>query len=252
MVFLGQAAVSPVHLRETARALASQRVTAWMESITPWPAAAAATQAVLQASHPGTATSSTASGNANAAAAEQQQPQRAPVQVKAAAEGAHSAPPSMGPDFGFGPLEQADLQAASALAVLTGEALQDARSSGASSSSDGSDDDMVPADSSPPSSGPDARSDARPASGPDSPAAGRGWLVSPPPEDLGLQHSLTRVLAALSPGALCRVLLAMAERFPGTLEALLLHALPPAAAEVLLRKLEAGPAWSIYHDGCAL
>ena len=32
----------------------------------------------------------------------------------------------------------------------------------------------------------------------------------------------------------------MAAQYPGTLEGMLLHALPPAAAEVLLRKLEAG------------
>ena len=44
----------------------------------------------------------------------------------------------------------------------------------------------------------------------------------------------------LSTGALCRTLLVMAAQCPGTLEGMLLHALPPAAAEVLLRKLEAG------------
>jgi hypothetical protein len=32
----------------------------------------------------------------------------------------------------------------------------------------------------------------------------------------------------------------MVAQYPGTLEGMLLHALPPAAAEVLLRKLEAG------------
>jgi hypothetical protein len=44
----------------------------------------------------------------------------------------------------------------------------------------------------------------------------------------------------LGTGALCRTLLVMAAQYPGTLEGMLLHALPPAAAEVLLRKLEAG------------
>lgn len=56
---------------------------------------------------------------------------------------------------------------------------------------------------------------------------------------LGLQHPITRVLAALQAGPLCRVLLALAVRAPATLQGLLLHALPPAGAEVLLGRLEA-------------
>lgn len=56
--------------------------------------------------------------------------------------------------------------------------------------------------------------------------------------ELGLQDDVTRVFAALTPSALKRVLLATALRFPRTLEMLLLHALSPAAAELLTSKLE--------------
>ena len=57
---------------------------------------------------------------------------------------------------------------------------------------------------------------------------------------LGLHEDITRAFATLSPAALRRVLDAAAARFPRTLEALLLHALPPAAAELLTQKLERG------------
>lgn len=56
--------------------------------------------------------------------------------------------------------------------------------------------------------------------------------------ELGLSDNITRTFAALSPDALRRVLDAAAARVPRTVEALLLHALRPAAAELLTRKLE--------------
>ena len=65
---------------------------------------------------------------------------------------------------------------------------------------------------------------------------------------LGLHDDVTRIFAALTPGALRRVLLAAAERFPRTLEALLLHALSPAAAELLTSKLERDDA-ALSADG---
>lgn len=55
---------------------------------------------------------------------------------------------------------------------------------------------------------------------------------------LGLRHPITRLLAALQAGPLCRVLLAMAVRAPAALQGLLLHVLPPAGAELLLGRLE--------------
>ena len=54
----------------------------------------------------------------------------------------------------------------------------------------------------------------------------------------GLDHSITRILAALSPQEVQAVLGLMVKRVPRTLEALLMHALPPAAAELLTQKLE--------------
>ena len=65
---------------------------------------------------------------------------------------------------------------------------------------------------------------------------------------LGLQDDVTRVFAALMPSALKRVLLAIAVRFPRTLEMLLLHALSPAAAELLTSKLERDDA-ALLADG---
>ena len=55
----------------------------------------------------------------------------------------------------------------------------------------------------------------------------------------GLERSVTRVMATLGPHQLQMVLVTMAQRVPGPLEALLLHVLPPAAAEILTDKLEA-------------
>ena len=55
----------------------------------------------------------------------------------------------------------------------------------------------------------------------------------------GLERKVTRVMATLGPHQLQMVLVTMAQRVPGTLEALLLHVLPPAAAEILTHKLEA-------------
>ena len=49
---------------------------------------------------------------------------------------------------------------------------------------------------------------------------------------------MTRVIATLRPHQLQMVLVSMAQRVPRNLEALLLHGLPPAAAEILTRKLE--------------
>lgn len=49
---------------------------------------------------------------------------------------------------------------------------------------------------------------------------------------------MTQILCALEPCDLQQVLLLMAQRVPRTLQGLLLHALSPAAAEVLTQKLE--------------
>lgn len=57
-------------------------------------------------------------------------------------------------------------------------------------------------------------------------------------DGLGLQDDITRIVAALRPEALRAVLAGMAGQTPRTLEALLLHALPPAAAELMTQKLE--------------
>ncbi|KAL0054747.1 hypothetical protein WJX82_001838 [Trebouxia sp. C0006] len=54
----------------------------------------------------------------------------------------------------------------------------------------------------------------------------------------GLDDPITRILAALPPQDVQSVLSLMSQRVPRTLEALLMHALPPAAAELLTQKLE--------------
>ncbi|KAA6428022.1 MAG: hypothetical protein FRX49_02684 [Trebouxia sp. A1-2] len=54
----------------------------------------------------------------------------------------------------------------------------------------------------------------------------------------GLDDPITCILAALPPQAVQSVLSLMSHRVPRTLEALLMHALPPAAAELLTQKLE--------------
>ena len=75
-------------------------------------------------------------------------------------------------------------------------------------------------------------------------SGGGGIFRTVPPQDqaaadaMGLRHPITRLLAALQAGPLCRVLLAMAVRAPAALQGLLLHVLPPAGAELLLGRLE--------------
>ena len=54
----------------------------------------------------------------------------------------------------------------------------------------------------------------------------------------GLQHPITCVLASLSPQDVQSVLSLMSQCVPRTLEALLMHTLPPVAAELLTQKLE--------------
>lgn len=54
----------------------------------------------------------------------------------------------------------------------------------------------------------------------------------------GLDDPITSILASLRPGDVRPVLTAMSQHVPRTLDALLLHALPPAAAELLTQKLE--------------
>ena len=56
--------------------------------------------------------------------------------------------------------------------------------------------------------------------------------------EVGLDSVIARTFAALAPDALRRVLSEAAARTPRTVEALLLYALPPAAAELLTQKLE--------------
>ena len=58
-----------------------------------------------------------------------------------------------------------------------------------------------------------------------------GWCA-------GIEHVITQIFAALSPQDVQAVSGLMVRRVPRTLEALLLHALPPAAAELLTQKLE--------------
>ena len=55
----------------------------------------------------------------------------------------------------------------------------------------------------------------------------------------GLEGKVTQVMATLRPHQLQMVVMSMAQRVPRRLEALLLHVLPPAAAEILTHKLEA-------------
>lgn len=62
----------------------------------------------------------------------------------------------------------------------------------------------------------------------------------------GLEDPITCILAALPPQAVQSVLSLMSQRVPRTLEALLMHALPPAAAELLTQKLEQADS-----QGCA-
>jgi hypothetical protein len=224
-----QAAASPVHLREAARAVAAQRVDQWLGAVVPpVPLPAAHEQTGMQAS------------------------------CGFLLADWHWQP------LGFGSPQACELQAASTLALLTAEAMGAASDTSISSETDDSD-----------SSEDGASRFGTPAEGcpPGLPAAGA------PPQDLGLQFPLTRLLSDLGPGAnqhrhngcsceqslaglvsqhpqqlapcvttlervgaaaLCRVLLVMAAQYPSALEGLLLYALPPAAAEVLLRKLEAG------------
>ena len=54
----------------------------------------------------------------------------------------------------------------------------------------------------------------------------------------GVQHPITCALASLQSQDLQAVLTMMSTHVPRTLEGLLLHALPPAAAELLTQKLE--------------
>ena len=190
-----QAAASPVHLREAARALAAQRVDAWLRAVAALPP---------QPSVPAQ-TNVQACGNSRPAEA-------------AATAGQQGGPPSVcdwpkaaqaaAGDSGFGSPTVCDLQAASTLALLTAEALgaaPDSESDSEADSSSGSsaiDEGSSPEDAAPQ---PEAPADGCP---PDSrathangrPVAVHNWCVSPPPEDLGLQHPLTRVLADLAPG----------------------------------------------------
>lgn len=65
----------------------------------------------------------------------------------------------------------------------------------------------------------------------------------------GVEEPITRILAALPPQAVQSVLSLMSQRVPRTLEALLMHALPPAAAELLTQKLEQADA---QGDRCSI
>lgn len=231
-----QAAASPVHLREVARALTARRVDAWVAAVQPWPEHVASGNG---ASATGT-TDAAGASSARAAAEAGQQPDSQPTvsAIGQLSEMAGDAPPAASPagpstaasppaasdnELGFGPPMQRDLQAASIFAVLTARALQ-----GHSGGSDGDHDGSA-----------DGHGTTEPSSRAVPAAEGAGWHVSPPPEDLGSQHLLTRMLAGLSPAEMCRTLLVMARRYPSALEGLLLHTLPPLAAEILLRKLEA-------------
>ena len=65
----------------------------------------------------------------------------------------------------------------------------------------------------------------------------------------GLDDPITCILASLRPGNIRPVLAAMSQHVPRTLEALLLHALPPAAAELLTQKLEQADAAAAETTG---
>ncbi len=65
----------------------------------------------------------------------------------------------------------------------------------------------------------------------------------------GLEEPITRILAALPSQAVQSVLSLMSQRVPRTLEALLMHALPPAAAELLTQKLEQA---DLQGDECGM
>ena len=189
-----QAAASPVHLREAARAVAAQRVDAWLHAVTaPPPQPSAAAQAADQAHGD--------SRPAEAAAAARQQGARPSVQ-----DGSTSAQAAAG-DSGFGSPMACDLQAASTLALLTADVLcaaSDSESDSEADSSSGSEMDEgnraedaalhveAPADGCQPASAA-TRADVLP-------VAMHRWRVPPPPDDLGLQHPLTRLLSDLAPG----------------------------------------------------
>ena len=108
-------------------------------------------------------------------------------------------------DSDFGSPTACNLQVASTLALLTAEALCAASDSESDSEAESSEMDEGR------SSEEDAPPCTAPADGcvPDSvathanglPLAAHNWRVSPPPDDLGLQHPLTRVLSDLAPGA---------------------------------------------------
>lgn len=190
-----QAAASPVHLREAARAVAAQRVDAWLRAVAAPPS---------QPSAPAQ-TDAQASGNSRpaevAAIAGRQGGQPS---VQDGSEGKQAA----AGDSGFGSPAACDLQVASTLALLTAEALCAASDSGSDSqaeSSSGSsemDQGSSAEDGAPPSRAPaDSGLPDSAATHADGLAmAEHHWRVSPPPDDLGLQHPLTRVLADLAPG----------------------------------------------------
>lgn len=81
---------------------------------------------------------------------------------------------------------------------------------------------------------------------PRAPAASAAPAMNPDPnpdtDRLGLEATATRVLAALDPPAVRRVLGGLAARFPRSTAALLCGRLPPAAAELLTLRLEAADA----------
>lgn len=65
----------------------------------------------------------------------------------------------------------------------------------------------------------------------------------------GLDDAITSILASLRPADVRPVLAAMSQHVPRTLDALLLHALPPAAAEMLTQKLEQADAAAVETEG---
>jgi len=230
-----------VQLRQVVRALASQRVDAWLASVEPWPpmphdaaaappaphppaaehrqsiaATPAATAAPAAAAAPppaAVAAAAPTAGDASSAAQQGSSPTSAaeppPPPLQGGVPGA-DVDPVAAAVHAFGSVTPQDAESLRMLVVQTGEALRER-----------DDDIMQNANgTTAPQSQQQMKQKQKQKLEPGAETAQQAseWRVSPPADDLGLKHMLTRTLAGLSCAGLCRVLLAMAQRFPRTLE----------------------------------